>query len=326
MLGSTSRWSLWHDGGGGHIALAVDRDGAAMAQALQIAIPGSPPEVPSGEWNTWGISISCDKVMRSSSSSNVARTSPARGSVSQVSCPDTPAPACIRQTPAQIDFAARQLGFGRVSRRDADLDGDPGGQRPEAAKGWRPGSARTPRSPISAEHEAALRLAPGANSSSESLLLQQPQCLLHPQVQALARESATSWGRTQQRVAGESAQPVEGVAHGGLADKERFGGAGHAPCVIRASRSEQQIEVELVQFHGGIIRRCLWDNPSYSFDGWARNFLQLRPLLFFQGFRVDPGPPTTQGSLAMSIKTINSIPAADGFTMPAEYAPAGPSG
>ena len=30
--------ALAHDGGGGHIALAVDRDGAAMAQALQIAV------------------------------------------------------------------------------------------------------------------------------------------------------------------------------------------------------------------------------------------------------------------------------------------------
>ncbi|MNP76740.1 hypothetical protein D3C76_1740370 [compost metagenome] len=44
-------------------------------------------EVPSGEWNTWGISISCCSVIRSSGSTMLARTSPASGSVSQVSLP-----------------------------------------------------------------------------------------------------------------------------------------------------------------------------------------------------------------------------------------------
>ena len=59
--------------------------------------------------------------MRSSSSSRVARTSPARGSVSQVCCPDTPAPACTRQTlQHEIYLAARQLGFGQGIAQDAD--------------------------------------------------------------------------------------------------------------------------------------------------------------------------------------------------------------
>jgi hypothetical protein len=43
------------------------------------------------------------------------------------------------------------------------------------------------------------------------------------------------------------------VAHGGLADKERFGGAGHAPLRHQGVKGEQQIEVELVQFHGGLF-------------------------------------------------------------------------
>ncbi|GAB5993228.1 hypothetical protein AE1304_26870 [Aeromonas enteropelogenes] len=86
------------------------------------------------------------------------------------------------------------------------------------------------------------------------------------------------------------------MAHGGLADKQGFGGAGDAALCHQGVKGEQQIEVELVQFHQDYLQ-CLWDNPSYSFDGWAYNFLHCDPLLFFLGSRANRGPQSMQGAL-----------------------------
>jgi len=60
------------------------------------------------------------------------------------------------------------------------------------------------------------------------------------------------------------------VAHGGLADKERLGGASDAALRHQGVKREQQIEVELVQFHGGIIRRVYGTiHPIHLMDGGA---------------------------------------------------------
>ncbi|MGL6587550.1 hypothetical protein ACSZOO_23075 [Aeromonas hydrophila] len=69
------------------------------------------------------------------------------------------------------------------------------------------------------------------------------------------------------------------MAHGGLADKEHFGGAGDTALRHQGVKGEQQVEVELVQFHQDYLP-SLWDNPSYSFDGCERNFLHCDHCYF----------------------------------------------
>ena len=170
----------------------------------------------------------------------------------------------------QIDLAARQLGFGQGVAQDADLDGDPRRQPSEPLDQRR--DQHTFHVICGAEYEAPLRLARLELLFLGELLLQQPQRLLHPEVQPLGARGRQHplRGAHQKRVAEKGAQPVKGVAHGGLADKERFGGAGDAALRHQGVKREQQIEVELVQFHGGIIRRVYGTiHPIHLMDGGA---------------------------------------------------------
>ena len=108
---------------------------------------------------------------------------------------------------------------------------------------------------------------------------------------------------------------LRGSLAGGLADKERFGGRS-LPCVIRASKASS-IEVELVQFHGGLFARALSRtiHPIHLVMDARANSANCAPLLFSRvsgrsGASIHAKEP------AMSIKTSTPFPA-DGFTMPA---------
>ncbi|MNK81157.1 hypothetical protein D3C87_1008970 [compost metagenome] len=197
----------------------------------------------------------------------------------------------------QIDLAARQLRLRQGVAQYADLYGDPGGQLPEALDEGRDQHAL--HVIRGAEHEAALRLARLELFLLGELLLQQAQHLLHPQMQPLGpgRRQHPLGRAHQQRIVKEGPQAIEGVAHGGLADKERLGGAGHAALRHQGVKGEQQIEVELVQFHGGIIRRVYGTiHPIHLMDGHATSYTATHSY-FSRVPRSMWGPQSMQGAL-----------------------------
>ncbi len=289
--------ALAHDGGGGHIALAVDRDGAAKTQAFEVAVQARLRGAERRVKHVGHLDQLRQRDALLCQRQGVAHQ-PGQG---------LGEPGLLAQIPRhlhvlvesqhQVYLAAGQLCLRQGVAQDADLDGDARRQPPEALdKGRDQHALHVVRG---AEHKAPLRVARVELVLLAELLLQQPQRLLHPQVQTLGAGGRQHplGGAHQERVAKEGAQTIERVAHGGLADEERFGGAGHAALRHQGVKGEQQIEVELVQFHGGDYSPYLWDNPSYSFDGWARNFLHCGSLLFFQGPQANRGPQSMQGAL-----------------------------
>ncbi len=301
--------ALADDGGGGHIALAVDRDGATEAQGLQIAIQARLRGAKGRVEHVGHL----DKLRQADALGRQRRVIPTlgerRGRHRQIGAHQPGQrlgePGLLAQIPRhlhvfvkaqhQVYLAACQLGFGQSVAQDADLDGDPGRQSFEALDKRRDQHAL--HVIRGAEHEAALRLARLEHLLVAELLLQQSQRLLYTKMQPLGARGRQHplRGAHQERIAKEGAQTIERMAHGGLADKEGFGGAGDAALRHQGVKGEQQVEVELVQFHQDYLPG-LWDNPSYSFDGCERNFLHCDHCYF-------PGSPrrvfTPAGSQSM---------------------------
>ncbi|MGN5001098.1 hypothetical protein ACTG25_23675 [Aeromonas sp. 80P] len=90
------------------------------------------------------------------------------------------------------------------------------------------------------------------------------------------------------------------MAHGGLADKEGFGGAGDAALRHQGVKGEQQVEVELVQFHGGLFCQAYGTiHPIHLMDVSATSYTATTVIFPGSPHRVftPAGSQSMQGAL-----------------------------